>query len=212
MLFKRIRKYITKDYYYKSTICNIYLDTVNSDLIVNSIDKAPFKQKIRIRSYNIPNKDDNVFFEIKSKYKSEVFKRRVSMKLKDIYDYLDDGVIRNSSNNQIMKEIDYIIKKNDLRPMIYLAYDRLSFFATENKNFRITFDNNLRSRNDNLRLELGDFGKKYSNNNFYIMEVKSRDSIPIWFSKILSDLKIYPNSFSKYGSIYMKQMGGAYNV
>ena len=37
------------------------------------------------------------------------------------------------------------------------------------------------------------------------MEVKSLQSIPLWFTRILSDMKIYPNSFSKYGEIYKSQ-------
>jgi len=207
-LFDKLKNHLTKDIYYRSTICNIYFDTDNYDLIVNSIDKAPFKQKIRIRSYNIPKINDKVFLELKCKFKGVVFKRRVKMKLNDIYDYLEDGSIRENSNDQIMKEIDYVIKKSNLKPKLFLAYDRLSYYANDNKNLRVTFDNNLRSRDEDLKLELGDAGKKYTKDNFYIMEIKSRDSIPLWFSSILNELKIYPNTFSKYGNIYKKNSGG----
>ena len=31
------------------------------------------------------------------------------------------------------------------------------------------------------------------------MEVKTPGAVPLWFSKILDDLAIYPASFSKYG-------------
>ena len=34
------------------------------------------------------------------------------------------------------------------------------------------------------------------------MEVKSPGAVPLWFSKILDDLAIYPASFSKYGFAY----------
>ncbi len=40
----------------------------------------------------------------------------------------------------------------------------------------------------------------------YIMEIKTLEAIPEWLSRTLSDLKIFPVSFSKYGSIYMKEM------
>ena len=35
------------------------------------------------------------------------------------------------------------------------------------------------------------------------MEVKILGSIPLWFTRILSELKIYPTHFSKYGNEYM---------
>lgn len=35
-----------------------------------------------------------------------------------------------------------------------------------------------------------------------IMEIKTPSSIPVWLSKILSELEIYPSSFSKYGEAY----------
>ena len=40
----------------------------------------------------------------------------------------------------------------------------------------------------------------------YIMEAKALDAYPIWFIKALSELKIYSASFSKYGSIYSKNL------
>lgn len=51
---------------------------------------------------------------------------------------------------------------------------------------------------------MGDSGKKYFKEDKYILEIKTLDSIPLWFARTLSELKIYPTSFSKYGSIYKK--------
>lgn len=201
-LFSKIKNHIEKDYYFQSTICNIYFDTSQNELIINSLEKPMFKEKVRLRSYNIPKEEDKVFLELKGKYKGVVFKRRVEVTLKDFYKYMENGKMPKSSNCQIMKEIDYYIKKNSLRPKIFLAYDRESYFDKENQDFRITFDKNLRSREEDLRLEEGDAGKLFSKENLYIMEIKSLASIPMWFAKILSELKIYPQSFSKYGNIY----------
>ena len=94
----------------------------------------------------------------------------------------------------------------DLKPKLFLAYDRLSYYDKDNVDFRITFDKNIRSREDNLKLELGDKGKLYFDDDMYMMETKVLNSYPIWFTKILSELKIYPISFSKYGSIYSNKV------
>ena len=50
-LLKRLKNNIQKDKYFESTICNIYFDTDNNDLIINSLEKPIFKEKIRLRSY-----------------------------------------------------------------------------------------------------------------------------------------------------------------
>ena len=105
-----------------------------------------------------------------------------------------------------MREIDYCFKYYTLIPKLFLAYDRIAYYEKNNDDFRLTFDFNIRSRRNNLNLE-----KKCSNTNlfdykYYVMEVKTLDSMPLWFVKILSDLKIYPKSFSKYGEV-MKMEG-----
>lgn len=210
-LMKKLDNYLVKDKYYKSTICNIYFDTDNYDLIINSINKPEYKEKVRIRSYNIPNLDDTIFLELKKKYKGIVGKRRIKIKLKDFYEYLKTGIL-NSKDTQIKSEIEYAFKTYNLKPKLYLAYDRLSYCDKENADFRITFDRNLRSRDEDLNLELGDSGKLYFNEDIYIMETKVLGSYPLWFTHILSSLKIYPISFSKYGSIYSSKIKEGYYV
>ena len=209
-LMKKIDKYLMEDRFYKSTICNIYFDTDDYDIINKSLDKPPFKQKVSLRSYNVPNLDDDVFFEIKGKYNGVVFKRREKIKLIDYYNYIENNTMPN--NKQIMKEIDYIIKKENLKPKLMLSYDRYSYYDKDNKNFRITFDKNIRSREEELKLEYGDAGKLYFDNPMHIMELKSLGTIPLWFTDVLTKLKIYPKSFSKYGNIYKKMKGEMLNV
>ena len=199
-LFFKIGDYIEPDDYFESTISNIYFDNINNDLIVNSLDKPIYKEKIRVRSYNnAPNLDSIVFLEKKDKYDGIVGKRRVKMTLRDFYNYIDNNKYTDS---QIMKEIDYFIKYYDLKPSIYIAYDRKSYRGKDNENLRITFDANLRSRNEDLRLELGDAGKKYFEDDYYIMEIKTLSSMPLWLVRSLSELNIFPTGFSKYGKIY----------
>lgn len=205
LLLEKIKDKIEQDKYYQTTICNIYFDNDNDDLIINSLEKPVFKEKIRLRSYKIPEMEDDVFLEIKNKYKGVVSKRRTKLKLKDYYKYLNNNEYKNT---QIMKEIDYYIKYYQLKPKIFIAYDRLSFKAKDNSHLRITIDANLRSRTTDLNLELGDAGKKLFKSNYYILEIKSLTALPIWLTSTLSELKIYPISFSKYGSIYknLKEM------
>ena len=204
-LMNLISYHLKKDNYYKSKICNIYFDTNNYDLIINSLEKSNYKEKVRLRSYNTPTLNDNVFFEIKSKLDGVVYKRRVTIKLNDFYQYLNGNDIL-TSNQQIMKELDYTLKKYKLVPKYYIAYDRTSYYDKDDYNFRITFDENIRSRNIDLKLEYGDAGKLFFKEKKYIMELKSIGALPLWFTSILSELEIFPNSFSKYGNIYKEKL------
>ena len=201
-LFHNINEYIEKDKYFETTICNIYFDNDIDELICTSMDKPTYKHKLRLRSDGIPKTNDDVFLEIKFKFKKIVGKRRIKLKLKEFTKYLKTGEYLVS--DQIMKEIDYLFKLYNLKPSYFIAYDRKSYREINNENLRITIDTNLRSRKDNLSLELGDKGKLYFEDQKYIMEIKTLGSMPLWLVKNLSDLKIYPVSFSKFGSIYKK--------
>ena len=204
-LFEKINNYITVDTYDFSTICNIYFDTDDYLLVNRSIEKPIYKEKVRLRSYGVPKKNSKVFLEIKKKYKGVVGKRRVSAPLKEFYTYFDTCKYPNV-DTQIMNEINYCFKFYNLKPKVFLAYDRYSYQGKDDSNFRITFDKNIRSRTDNLYLENGDNGMLLLDKNCYIMEVKTLGAYPLWFARILSELNIYPTSFSKYGNVYKKQI------
>lgn len=202
-LLNKISSHIECDDYFKSSIHNIYFDTDNNDLIINSLEKPIFKDKFRIRSYKIPKEDDEVFLEMKTKYKGVVGKRRIKLKLKDFYKYINKEI---KPKEQILKEIMYYYNYYDLKPAIYIAYDRESYKGKENKNLRITFDSNLRSRREKLKFVENVSMDNYFDKNIYIMEIKTVGSLPLWLVKTLSELEIMPTSFSKYGKIYEKEM------
>ena len=73
-------------------ICNIYYDTWDDRLISASIEKPVYKEKLRVRSYGVPDLNESVFVEIKKKYNGVINKRRTSMKLEDAYGYMDGKI------------------------------------------------------------------------------------------------------------------------
>lgn len=203
-LLARLGEHIEPDLYPTNTNCSVYFDTPEFQLVSRSIEKSLFKQKIRVRSYNVPTLDDGIYVEIKKKYKGVGSKRRVAVKLKDLYNYLETGELE--TDNPIIKaEIDNCFVFYKLQPALYIAYDRKSFCATKNPNFRITFDFDIRSRVDDLRLESGDHGKLFFDDGSVIMEAKNLGAFPEWFVSNLSKMKIYPTSFSKYGYVYQQR-------
>ena len=125
------------------------------------------------------------------------------MTMDEYNDYMDKHILP-KNQKQIMKEIDYYINHYNVYPYMCVMYDRLSYYSKEDVNLRVTFDSNLRSRKCNLGLYDDSDDRKYFGDETYIMEVKSMNSLPLWFVEVLSKNKIYPCSFSKVGSIYMK--------
>ena len=193
------------DAYGGHTICNLYYDTPTDELIRNSIEKPVYKEKLRLRSYGVPDKDSDVFLEIKKKYDGIVNKRRIVLGLEEAYAYLDEHK-RPDRKSQILNELDYFLSHYPLEPKVYLAYERVALFGKEDNEFRVTFDTNIRARTNHLRLEEGSDGAYILEPGNHIMEVKITNSTPLWFAKLLSKHGIVSSSFSKYGTFYKKQV------
>lgn len=192
------------------SICNIYYDTPNNEIIRKSIEKPAYKEKLRLRSYGVVNQKDKVYLEIKKKFNGCVNKRRTSILLEDAYRYIETRqkpLAKNHMNQQILNEIDFFINRYPvLKPALYLSYDRNAMFGIEDRNFRITFDTNIRTRRDQVGLDIGNFGDLLLPEGEWIMEVKMKNAAPLWFAELLSRYKIYPISFSKYGAEYQRTM------
>lgn len=209
----RICDFMVADKYNKDNefynIANIYYDTPDDALIRASIEKTVYKEKLRLRSYGVPDLSDKVFLEIKKKYKGIVNKRRTKLRLDEAYDLTLNGIYPKDSdyiNKQVLSEIEYFLKIYNLVPKVYLTYDRKAFFATDDSDFRVTFDTNIRSRRVDVRLEAGNHGELLIGNDFILMEVKSSKAVPLWFTRLISEAEVYPTSFSKYGTEYKKYL------
>lgn len=200
-LLAGMMKHMKPDKFGKSTNCNIYYDTDNWELIRKSIEKPVYKEKLRVRSYGVPKTGDDVFIEIKKKYDGVVYKRRTAMPAECAGKYLagDTGL---SPGDQISKEIEWFQKMHGAKPKVYIAYDRTSFAGIEDPELRITFDRNIRFREYALDLRAGDFGTPMLPKGTVLMEIKIPGTAPLWLAHLLSELKIRPTSFSKYGFYY----------
>lgn len=190
---------VEKDVVYKSTICNVYYDTDNFELIRKSIEKPIYKEKLRIRSYDKPTLDSSVYVELKKKYDHIVYKRREKI----AYKYVLNNSFLEGAETQIDKEIKYF---NDfyggLTPKMFLSYEREAYYFKTDKQIRITFDTNIKYRTENVNLLPSISDIKLLSNNLLLMELKVPFSIPYDLAKYLSSEKIFKTPFSKYGTAY----------
>lgn len=204
-LMEQVDGRLILDEYGLHTICNVYFDTEDYELIRTSIEKPHYKEKLRLRSYGVPKAYSQVFIELKKKYDGVVYKRRIPMRLENAEKYLYSGIIP-EGHSQILSEIQWFVDFYEPKPTVFLAYDRRAYFGKEQEEFRVTFDENIRYREEQLHLADGDQGIGLLPENMILMEVKIPDSMPFWFGHILSELGIFPISFSKYGTYYKENL------
>ncbi len=179
-------------------IVNHYVDSLDYQLIRKSITKPLYKHKLRIRTYNEnPDFNDFVYFEIKKKFKGLVNKRRCKMTYGEACILIKEKKLeikKDYINEQILKEIIYILEDNNYEIKNQIIYDRIAYFD-DRKNLRISFDFDIHSYNNQL------LDKELT-----LMEIKTATSMPLWVVKLLNDYKIHKTSFSKYGIDYLKNL------
>jgi len=204
-LWQQLEGHIEPDAYFNSTVCSIYYDTDDYSLIRHSIEKPTYKEKLRLRSYNVPTPDGKVFVELKKKYKGIVYKRRVGMTASQATEYLA-GRAEAPKPSQVTKEIDWFMHATPCSPKVFLACDREAWVAKDLPDLRITFDRNIRWRETELDITVGSHGEPLIGKGDVLMEVKIPGAAPMWLARMFSELELWPITFSKYGTCYSQNI------
>lgn len=200
-ILRAMEPYMELDEYGRSTIRNIYYDTDNYRLVRTSLEKPVYKEKLRVRSYQTAAPGDRVFVELKKKYDSVVYKRRICVEERQAMEYLAGA--QAPVHTQITEEIDYFLQfYQTMKPRVFLSYEREAYRERGEGEFRVTFDENILFRQEDLSLECGIYGESLLEPGYTLMEIKTPESIPMWMARALSEEKVNKTSFSKYGSAY----------
>ncbi len=200
-ILQTIIPYMQLDAYGKSTVRNLYYDTMNYQLIRRSMEKPQYKEKLRIRSYKTLSQEDFVFVELKKKYNKVVYKRRIHMPYTEALLWLSGK--RGAPEGQIAREIDYVRDfYGTLSPAVYLSYEREAYRMRDGGDFRLTFDENILAREEDLNLTSSPYGTPLLASGLCLMEIKCTGGIPLWLVHTLSQEQIYKTSFSKYAHAY----------
>lgn len=199
---------LVEDRYPRGTIRSLYLDTPDFRLIRASIEKPAYKEKLRLRAYCLPDDDSPVFLELKKKYNGVVYKRRECMTLAQAEAFMQDG--EPPADTQIAHEILWAFRfYPELKPRMFIRYDRLALKGAAEQDLRITFDSNLLYRDTRLDLRQETACRRLLGWEKRIMEIKALDAMPLWLCDALDRAEIYPSTFSKYGTAYTETRTGA---
>lgn len=82
-LRKSLPGHLQMDEYGLDTICSLYYDTLDHQLIRRSLEKPVYKEKLRLRSYGPAKETSPIYVELKKKYEGIVYKRRERMILSE---------------------------------------------------------------------------------------------------------------------------------
>ncbi len=194
-----ISKNSKKDEFGKTTIQSLYLDTENDRLVRQSIEKPIYKEKLRLRCYNLNDDNKDIYVEMKRKYDGVVYKRRIACKENEVKDVL----CGRKNQSQIGRELCYFLSfySEGLVGKILILYDREAFFDEED-DLRITFDQNLRYRTDHLDFHTSLEGNPLLDKDSVLMELKTGTALPISLLRQMEKIGIRKTSFSKYGRAY----------
>ena len=196
--------YMKLDKYGRASIRNIYYDTDTYLLVRRSIEKPAYKEKLRIRSYGRAEPGSTVFVELKKKHEHVVYKRRIAMPEKEAMQWLGREEA-SLTPTQIAQEVDYFLDHyGSLRPAAMICYEREAYYANDGSDFRVTFDDNIIFRQEEMSLETPVYGTSLLPEGMVLMEIKCSGGIPMWLTRLLSQEKIYKTSFSKYGTAYQQ--------
>ena len=198
--------YIALDQYGRTQIRTIYYDTPDYRLIRRSLERPAYKEKLRVRSYGETTPDSPVFLELKKKFDGVVYKRRMTMAEQQAAAWLQKGETP-PEPSQIQAEIEYFCQYyGGLHPTIYLSCQREAYYDRNGSDFRITFDEDIRFRQDRLSLAQEPGGMPLLEEGQVLMEIKTSGAIPLWLTAFLTRENIYKTSFSKYGIAYQNHI------
>ena len=221
-LIEDLKIYLVEDDYPTSTISNIYFDTEQFDMIQEDGQGTKRKEKIRMRTYLSQVQPDNqVFLEIKSKDSTGVGRKyRLLSTPHSITQFMTKGQLDSSIKDQMMIEKIQQLQEEyqqAIIPRMYIYYDRFSLKEKKEisgfpyNKIRVTIDQNLTYRDNNVSLFSGKDGFPLLNEDIVIMEIKAPGRKPQWLQDILDQYGLVEQKFSKYSCAYHKSQGLDYS-
>jgi len=179
------------------TVASIYFDSLDYRFYWEKIDGEEERTKLRIRKYD----NGAYFLEIKEKRNNIVLKKRSKINKARIKKLTMDEILQSvdgGMKSTLSLDVQYLLNRYDLKPKLYIVYEREAYESIFEDKLRITFDKLLRGR----RVAKLDFEDK-SNlllqpANTFILEIKFNQKMPYWLMRLIEKHHLYMQRVSKY--------------
>lgn len=176
-------------------------------MIQDSADRLWKREKIRMRTYDAhPTPNSQVFLEIKKKEEGIGLKDRLTSKPNSVLKFMSHNLVDETISNPVLLETMAELRERygKIEPMMYIYYDRFSMKRLEDREVRITIDQNILYRHYDVDLFAGKYGYPLLDDNQVIMEIKVPETYPDWLQAIIDKYGLERVSFSKYGTAHRK--------
>lgn len=230
-LRKRLDPFVRPDIYapegidgkFQYTVRSIYFDTPGFDALYEKVEGIEVRKKLRVRGYDKPGPNQEVFLEIKRKRGDRIWKNRARVyfdSLEDLFQFGLKGNVPNISqiNDDEAKRFLFNYHRYAFRKVNLVVYDREPFHGSYDPGVRITFDKNIRCKMwPELKELFSDAGLRLVWKDHFILEVKYfEDKMPSWARSIVQEFGLKHQALSKYVeplfikdiSIYNTKLGG----
>ncbi len=188
-------------------VCSLYYDTWDWRLALQTVEGVRNRMKIRIRCYDF--EDGPVFAENKSRVGTSICKSRAQMPrehwamLSNSEPPPEEGYLAVKPSHQAEYDsFRNVLDTLDLRPRVWVKYEREAYTSTYGDGSRLTFDRDLQvqapqaestDRPDPEAFQMVQLAGKP-----IILELKFNNAFPSWMQHIVHRLGLQRVSCSKY--------------
>ena len=184
----------SRDGYYN--LYSIYYDTQDWQSYYEKLDGIERRKKFRIRSYAAdPRQGLPIMLEIKEKNKDIILKRRTPINFTEIEEF-ERGMLTRD-NDEVFDEWRYGMIRNNLKPKILIAYERLAFEDRSGGDTRI--DRNVKSAFVNSgNMFNAPLSPTYFSRSYSVLEVKFGRALPRYALELIRRHSLFNEAISKY--------------
>lgn len=210
-LIASLRQHMIWDPFYDASqkgtyrVNSLYFDTPGYDCFWDKEAGVADRKKLRLRYYgDLEDGNSPVFVEIKRKKDALILKDRVDIRASEAAGTAPlQARLRllraGNPNAEFAEELAWFLRRNSLRPKLFVSYDRTALEAKRNREFRVSIDQNIQAR-EQFGLTLGKkpLTKIYPHG--VVFEVKYQNILPAWFQRLLQKFEFQRLAFSKYAN------------
>ncbi len=180
---------------------SLYYDDATFSSYYQKIEGVLLRSKFRLRTYSDTPRDNvKVYLELKGRYNSLVFKRRIAFDSVTRFSEcvsITDEIVRAAQGSPIGEEFAFALAKRKIEPIMLIDYTRRPYVSKYDPEFRLTLDDHLYGTVTD-RLFPGDWDNRQEFlADCTVMEIKFRNAIPLWFHRIIKNYGLKRVSISK---------------
>ena len=185
-------------------ISSMYYDSPQFDCYRSKIEGIKYRRKVRIRSYGEFPSDPSakVVLEIKQRINRTTQKRRLALQLSQAHALCTgqfDREFPDPLDAAVAQEITFLSRSLALAPACLVVYQRQAFEGNVyDPGLRITFDGLLRCAPADAVFDPGRPRHPFLPDDWFILEVKADEVVPLWVARLLATHGVTLNRFSKY--------------